>query len=90
MSTFFGGPQIASITGTTSSYTVPSGFWARVHYVAKCTNPGGSTFSVGGASIPLEQTNPPVTGTSTLPQGSSISFNLGTVGYAGIELYKNP
>lgn len=101
MSTFYGGPQLALVTSIsrtttgTSSYTVPSGYWAEVSFItidSGGTFPNYSTGSINGTVV--------ASGNNTkefgmVSSGGVISITSSAIagdayGYAGIKVYKNP
>lgn len=102
MSTFYGGPQLVSVSsfsafansGSPFTYTVPSGFWAKVSlnnvYI---NNPfgGGTTnaeYSINVSSYGYARIQVSEPGVFSLASGQSIQ----AINYYSltIELYKNP
>jgi hypothetical protein len=102
MSTFYGGPQLTSVTsfsafansGSKFTYTVPSGFWAKITLISvKIPNIFGGGFTIaeyevnvsgyGYAPISVNESE-----TISLASGQSVAaYNYYSL---TVELYKNP
>jgi hypothetical protein len=102
MSTFYGGPQLSSVTtysgyasaGGKFTYTVPSGFWGEITFIAvRIPNPFGGGFTVAEYEVNVSGTgyssvNVSESITISLSSGQSVAaFNFYSI---TVKLYKNP